>query len=258
MSKQWPNRRGGATKRRQPRSAHQSPPLRRCQNLRTSRVCLQEAREGALEWSVDLCFEESTSYIICGLRPHLPALTAPMPWGDAPPQPPTAKTDACASRHSRRSVLPNARAGPRRPLATQTPYPPTTTHIGRNLHQLNRLMPCRPLASHQKPYHETCSCTSQNLRQEMARSRYGSRPEGVQHVRNKRRSPLHACTTARSRHRCCRCGCHRRRHGRYRRCRRSAASAAAVAAAKPLSLTSPSSPPSPLPLSRRCRRHIRA
>ena len=186
-----------------------------------------------------------------------------MPWGAAPPQPPTAKTDACASRHSRRSVLPNARAGPRRPLATQTPYPPTTTHIGRNLHQLNRLMPCRPLASHQKPYHETCSCTSQNLRQEMARSRYGSRPEGVQHVRNKRRSPLHAYTTARSRHRCCRCGCHRRRHGRYRRCRRSAASAAAVAAAtvaaaKPLSLTSPSSPPSPLPLSRRCRRHTRA
>ena len=274
-----------------------------------------------------------------------------MPWGAAPPQPPTAKTDACANRHSRRSVLPNARAGPRRPLATQTPYPPTTTHIGRNLHQLNRLMPCRPLASHQKPYHETCSCTSQNLRQEMARSRYGSRlgggqrartkrrppphaaaghahrattttcdsnavplprthigrnllqlnrlmpcrplashqkpyhetcyctsqnlrqemarsrygsrPEGVQHVRNKRRSPLHAYTTARSRHRCCRCGCHRRRHGRYRRCRRSAASAAAVAAAtvaaaKPLSLTSPSSPPSPLPLSRRCRRHTRA
>ena len=187
-----------------------------------------------------------------------------MPWGAAPPQPPTTKTDACANCYSRCSVLLNARADPRRPLATQALSPPTTTRICRLPHCAKPLMPCRPLVSHQKPYHGACICTPQNLRQGEARSRYGSPPEGVQLARTKRRPPPHAYTTALSRHRCCHCGCHRRRHRRRRcRCRRSAASAAAVtaatvAAAKPLSLTSPSSPPSPLPLSRRCRRHTRA
>ena len=145
---------------------------------------------------------------------------------------------------TKRRPPPHAAAGHAHRATTTTcdsdAVPLPRTHIGRNLLTLNRLMPCRPLASHQKPYHEMCYCMSQNLRQEMARSLCGARPEGVQHVRNKRRPPLHAYNTARSRHRCC------RRHGRYRRCRRSADTAAAVAAAtaaaaKPLSLTSPSS-----------------
>ena len=114
-----------------------------------------------------------------------------MPWGAAPPQPPTTKTDACANRYSRRSVLLNARADPRRPLATQALSPPTTTHTGRLPHCAKPLMPCRPLVSHQKPYHGACICTPQTLRQGEARSRYGSRRERGQRARTKRRPPPH-------------------------------------------------------------------